>query len=220
MLFRSKWSAASAYVMRDYERAMLDGQLHSALSRAVGESASYAMTGNVDYQQDAARALKEAHEAVRSLRRIAEATPIHEQEAEHHGFIARQEHLLRLTEGGLKQATAALAEAGKAAGTAGAASTVGSIYAHQTDADALWTQILAHHGAERVSNEQVLRDHGRRAQWLTATGVAAFALAVGLLVYYVRRRVVQPLTSLAQLTARVASGDLGGRAEEIGRAHV
>ena len=209
----AKWSAASAHVMRDYERAMLNGQLHAALSRAVGESASYALTGNLDYRHDATQAIKDAHEAVRLLRRIAEVTPTSSGEVEHLGFLEQQVHLLRLTEGGLQQATAALAEPGKAAGSVGAAATVGSIYAHQADADALWVTIVAHHGAEREANEQILRDHSRRAQMLTLTGVAAFALAIGVFIYYVRRRIVHPVTALARLTGRVAAGDLTGRAE-------
>ena len=210
----TKWNLASSHVMLDYQRAMLDGQLHTALTRAMGESAAYALTGNHGYEKDAAEALKQAHEAVRRLRQIVEPLPSAEGQGEHRAFLERQESLLRQTEGAMGQTTAALSEPGKKAGTAGAAETVGLIYAQAADADALWAAIVAHHAAELQENELTLRYHSRRAQLLALAGVAAFALALGLMIHYVRRRIVQPIAALARLTGLVAAGDLTVRAEE------
>lgn len=209
----AQWNDASAHVMRDNRRAMLDGQLHVALTRAVGESASYAISGNNDYRDEAAVALQRAHEAVRLLRQAASAAPPDEGSAADLAFLERQESLLRATAEGLRQATAALSVAGKSAASAGSADAMRLIYAHEAEADALWKEIAAHHGAEQLRNEQTLLDHSRGAQFLMLAGVLAFALAVGLLMHYVRRRLVLPLTALAQLTGRVAAGDLKVRTE-------
>lgn len=209
----AKWNRASAHVMRDYQRAMLDGQFHAALTRAVGESAAYALTGNRDYENDANEALKSAHEALGKLRQINERVPPDAGHAVHQAFLERQQHLLRLMESGLRQASALLAAPGSAAGGVSPADTVGSMYAYQAEADGLWSAIVAHHGAELLQNEQSLGDQSRRAQWLTLASMAALALVAGVLIHYVRRRIVQPLTALARLTGQVAAGDLTGRAD-------
>ena len=209
----AKWNNASAHVMLDHRRALLDSQLHAALSRAVGESAAYALTGNRDYQRDALEALQQAHEAVDELQQVAVPVLTGAPSVTHEAFLDRQTHLLRMTEAGLQQAMAALATPGKAAGTAGAADTMGSIYDHLADADVLWTAIVAHHNVERIENEKWLRKQSQLAQAFLLAGALAILLALGLLVYYVRRHVVHPLTALARHTAMVAAGDLSRRTE-------
>jgi signal transduction histidine kinase/ActR/RegA family two-component response regulator len=209
----AKWNGASSYVMLDYRRSMLDGQLHAAMTRAIGESAAYALTGNHVYEKDAEEALAQAHEAVRGLRQALELSTSDLEQVEHEAFLVLQERLLRQTEAAVRQASTALSGPGKTAGTAGAAETVKSIYAQQAAADALWAAIVAHHTAELLENEQTLHDHSRRAQFVVLAGVFAIALALGLMIYYVRRHIVQPISVLARLTGRVAAGDLTGRSE-------
>ena len=207
------WNDASAHVMRDNRRAMLDGRLQVALTRAVGESAGYAISGNYDYKDEAAMALQQAHEAVRQLRQAAGAAPPDEGSAADQAFLERQERLLRATAEGIRQANAALSVPGQPAASGGSVNPLSLIYAQEAEADALWEEIAAHHGAEQLRNEQTLLDHGRGAQFLMLAGVLAFALAAGLLIHFVRRRLVLPLTALAQLTASVAAGDLTVRTE-------
>jgi signal transduction histidine kinase/ActR/RegA family two-component response regulator len=121
----------------------------------------------------------------------------------------RQESLLRSALAKFERA-AALTSAG---GAADAAERLRLTYDYEPEAEALWLDIAAYHRAKRLDNERALRDHGRRSQVLAAAGAAAFALGIFLLIAYVRRRVVGPLKTLAQLTGSVALGDLTRRVE-------
>jgi two-component system, sensor histidine kinase len=201
------WDDASAYVMRDYRRAMLDGELHRALTRAVGETASYVLTGNDRYRAEAAEALAQANAAATALRQIADQVPLAADDAAHVRFLAQQERLLLLTQDALGQVTASLPTA------AADADPLRRIYAYEIETDSLWREIAAHHGEELQENMQTLQDRSRRARLLFLTGVATFAIAAGLLIAYVQRRVVAPLALLARLTRSVAAGDLTRHAE-------
>jgi signal transduction histidine kinase/ActR/RegA family two-component response regulator len=202
------WADASAYVMRDYRRAMLDGELHRALTRAVGEAASYVLTGNDGYRAEAAEALEQANAAAATLRQIGGQERLADDDDSHVRYLAQQERLLRLTQDALAQVTASPTAALEAE-----ADPLRPIYAYETDTDTLWREIAAHHGEELQENMQTLQDHSRRAHLLFLTGVATFAIAAGLLIGYVQRRVVAPLAQLARLTRSVAAGDLRRQAE-------
>ncbi|MFZ2649316.1 MAG: response regulator [Burkholderiaceae bacterium] len=202
-------NAASAYVMRDYRRALLDGDIHAALTRAMGETASYSLTGNTEYEAEAATALEQAHAAVTVLRRIASEAPARSDEVNHVRLLDRQERLLRLAQERLNRARAT--PAGPA--SSGGVDALAWIYAHEAEADTLWLEIVAHHRKEQVEHEQAVLGHSRRDQMLVLAAVAAYAALIGLVFAYVRRRVVSPLTALARLAGSVAAGDLTRRAE-------
>ena len=216
------WNDSSAHVMRDNERSMLDGRFQVALTRAVGESASYAITGQPDYRTEAVAALQQAQEAIHRLRQLAEVAPLDEGSDKDKALLERQGKLLEAAEKGLKQAFATQPVQSKQVGSADAVDILSLIYAHEAETDALWDEIAGHHSTERTRNEQTLRDHSRGAQRLVLTGVAAFAFALVLLIFYVRHRLVQPLTALTRLTGRIAAGDLSVRAvvtrrDEVGQ---
>jgi signal transduction histidine kinase/CheY-like chemotaxis protein len=159
-----------------------------------------------------------ARVAAAMLRRLAgdgTAEPGYE---DHIRFLERQERVLQFAEDSFKHATATA----PVGGAVDAAAVLGRIYAHETEADALWMEIVAHHRAERLQNEHALMDHSRRALALVLAGVVVFAVAIGLLIGYVRQRVVAPLIALGRLTASVAAGDLSHhiavtRIDEIGQ---
>jgi len=213
-----EWGRASAYVMRDYRRALLDGELHAALTRSTGETASYALTGDEDYLAEATEAMEQARVAAAMLRRLAvDGTP-EPGDKDHVRFLELQERVLQFAEDSFKHATT-MAPVG---GAADAAAVLSRIYAHERESDTLWMEIVAHHRAERLENEQALLDHSRRALALVLAGVVVFAVAIGLLIGYVRQRVVAPLVTLGELTASVAAGDLSHhvpvtRSDEIGQ---
>ena len=92
------WNDASTFVLRDFRRALLDGEIHAALTRAVGETASYLLTGNTDYRGEATEALERANAAASLLRQIADETPRQDDDAEHVLFQERQERLLRFAQ--------------------------------------------------------------------------------------------------------------------------
>jgi len=203
------WADASAYVMRDYRRAMLNGELHRALTRAVGETASYVLTGEKGYRAEAAEAIEQANAAAAALRQIANQGRLADDDAAHVRFLERQERLLRLTQDALEQVTVSSSSASLKA----AADPLRQIYAYETETDALWSEVAAHHEEEQQENMLTLKDHSRRAHLLFLTGVATFAIAAGLLIGYVQRRVVAPLALLARLTRSVAAGDLTRQAQ-------
>lgn len=216
------WSDASEHVMRDNQRAMLDGQFQAALTRAVGQFASFAVTGQRRNREESDRALQQAQVALALLKQMAQVAPPDRGSAKDEVFLERQIALLRMVQDGLGQASSTLMSAGQEAGSAAAAKTLELINAHQGEADALWTEIARHHETERKLNEAVLREHSEGAQGLIVAGVLAISLALGLLTFYVRLRIVRPLTALTDLTRRVAAGDLSTRAavsrgDEIGQ---
>ena len=200
----SGWDDASAYVMRDYRRALLDGEFQEALTRATGETANYVQTGKNDYRSEAVAALARATKAVAMLREIADAAPVHPGDLSHVQFLERQERLLRSTQESINKVASAIPEAG----TADAAEKLRQIYAHEAEADGAWLDIVAHHRAERLENEQTLHDHSRRARLLVLASVGALAVWLALLIAYVQWRVVKPLVDLAQLTSSIGAGDL------------
>lgn len=203
------WNDASTQVMRDYKRAMLDGELHAALTRATGETASYVLTGEDRYRAEAAEAIERAEVAVGSLRQVA-SEPRHITEDDTHlRFLERQERMLGVTRERFARATVAAPRMDAAA----TAEALSEIYANEEETDALWEEIADHHRTEQVNNVAIVQDHSVRARILFLGGAAAFAFAAILLIGYVRRRVVRPLTLLARLTQSVAAGDPTARAE-------
>ncbi len=209
------WHDASAYVMRDYQRAILDGEFHAALARGAGELASFALSGNLDYLDEAREALDRARAAADSLQALAriEKPGVG---LDHQQFLQLQQGLLKAVQGALDQ-VAALPADGRAASEA-----LASIYGHEADGDLLWRSITAHHLAEKEENMQTLHDHSGRAHLLFRAGLVTCMLVGGLIFYYVRRRMVAPLTVLADLTRSVAAGNLAMRArvtqnDEIGQ---
>jgi len=211
------WNEASAGVMRDYRRAMLDGEVQRALTRAAGETASYVLGGGEHYRGEAEHAMEQANGATAELRRQAEE-PRTPGDAYHLQLLARQERLLRSTVESLRQAIAA----GASAGTTADANPLRQIYAYEGESDALWREIGAHHRAEQEENAAALQNHSHRVRVFFLAGMAMVAVAAALLIGYVRQRVVNPLTLLAGLTRSVAAGDLTRRArvthaDEIGQ---
>jgi len=211
------WNEASAQVMRDYQRAMLDGEFHAALTRAAGETASFALTGDDTYRAEAAEALRQAIAAGTLLREVADEPPF-AKDPEHVHYLERQERLLSLMRERLRWASSIASPEG----TKVDPGVLQNIYAQEAETDSLWGEIAAHHRGELQKNVQVLRDHNDRARKLFLAGAAAFAIAAIVLIGYVRRRVVGPLTLLARVTQSVAAGDLTQRTkvthrDEIGQ---
>ncbi len=204
----AEWNDASASSMLDFRRALLDAEIHSGLARTVGETASYALTGNTDYRSEATESLERARLAAAELRRIADQTAARS-DVDHGRFLQRQVRLLQSAQAQLNQVSSAVS----AGGPLRAAVALRSIYADEAERDALWQEITAHRQQERLDDEQALHDHGRRAPLLLLAGVATCTAMMGLFIAYVRWRVVGPLTTLAQLTTSVAAGDLTQRAE-------
>ena len=203
------WNDASALVMRDYKRAMLDGELHSALTRATGETASYVLTGDDRYRAEAAEAIERAEVAVTMLRQVVREGRHFAGDDTHLRFLERQERMLGLTRERLARAAGAPAQIG--AGLR--AEALEEVYAYEEETDALWLEIATHHRTEQMNNVVVLHDHSVRARILFLGGAATFAFAAILLIGYVRRRVVRPLTRLARLTRSVVAGHPAPRAE-------
>jgi signal transduction histidine kinase len=203
------WNAASTFVIRDFRRALADGEFHAALTRAVGETASFVLTGNIEYRDEAAEALEQAQRAERLLQQTADDDLAAPGDRIHAPFLARQSRLLQVTQQKIQSISATMSSGG----VARSPEMLAWIYEGEAETDALWQEIVAHHQMEREENELSLADHSRRAQWLLIAGIGAFAIGVAMLVTYVRLRIVKPLTVLAQLTAPVAAGDLTRRAD-------
>jgi len=130
-----RMEAATVTIMRDYGRALLEGEFHEALTRAVGEAASYVQSGNDDYRREANEALERAHRAATMLRKIAEEVPTSQPDDLFHAlYLERQEILLRETVGRISAATAAMTE-GRHVATA---ESLQRIYAGEEAADMLW----------------------------------------------------------------------------------
>ncbi|CAD5369759.1 putative Histidine kinase [Rubrivivax sp. A210] len=204
------WNEASAYVMRDYQRAILDGELNAGLARASGELASFALTGEAQYRDEAAEALRRAEAAVLLLRKIRHSEPLGEGDSDHAIYLRRQQTVLRSSQETLASVAAAAAGAGSA--PLGPAA-LGRIYEHEAEADSLWREIRQHHDGEVSENIATLYAHSHRAHVIFLIGVVLCTAACAAAFVYVRRRVVKPLTGLAALTRTVAAGDLTPRAQ-------
>ncbi len=196
--------AATAHVMRDYARALLEGQFHEALTRATGEAAAYVQSGNEDFRQEAIDALERAQRAVASLRKLVEegaAIPgDHSQVVQLEG----QESLLRQSQAGIGRAI----EAMSAGGGADIRLLLSQVYSSEEPAELLGQATAANHQREQAENERALYEHSQRVRWLVAASATVLAIWFGLLVAYVRRRIVGPLATLSGLAASVADGDL------------
>lgn len=210
-----RWNEASANVMRDYQRAIVDGEFHAALARASGELASFVLTGNHDYHDESREGLARAAAAIDQLHRLVDLEPPGAA-TDHIFFMQRQTLLLQSLRGAFEQ----IAEPSSAA--RGTSEMLRRIYAHEADGDTLWREITAHHQGEQQKNADTLSGHARRAHLLFLSGVGMCLVASLLVFVYVRRRIVDPVTVLAQLTRSVAAGNLTPRArvtqrDEIGQ---
>ena len=208
------WNRASAYVMRDYRRAIFDGAVHGGLARAAGELASYALTGDHAYLEESKEAMKRATDAMAMSRELADLEPLASDREVDDRLLRRQEDLLDAARDTLDYvATAADVASGGRAGQ----EWLGRIYGREREAEDLWAELSAHHLSEQQANMQVLQHHSRRAHLLLAGGLAACALGFSLIIVYVRRHVVAPLTALAALTRFIAAGDLRPRVAQTQR---
>ena len=195
---------ATGYVMRDYGRALLDGEFYGSLTRATGEAASYIQSGNEEYRREANEALERANHAVTALRELAPGGEAQAEGRFHALQFERQQSLYRLTESELRSATAAMSEG---RGTATAA-LLRQVYASEAEADRLWREAVSYHQRERAENQADLNERSRRVRMWVLASTAVMALWLGLLVVYVRLRIVRPLAALAGPISSVASGSL------------
>jgi signal transduction histidine kinase/ActR/RegA family two-component response regulator len=213
------WNRASAYVMRDYRRAIYEGAVQGGLARSAGELASFALTGDLTYLEEAREAMKRARDALDMSRKLVDLEPLATDRAVDLRLLQRQEDLLDAANDTLEYVAAA---ADVSAGGRAGAEWLSRVYSREADADQLWAELGTHHLNEQQANKQTLLQHSRRANLLLAGGLAVCVLGVGVIIVYVRRHVVAPLTALATLTRFVAAGDLRPRvaktqSDEIGQ---
>ncbi|HEX6361981.1 MAG TPA: histidine kinase dimerization/phospho-acceptor domain-containing protein, partial [Albitalea sp.] len=212
------WHDATQYVMRDYRRALLDGEFQEALTRAMAEKANYQLTGDSHFETEAREAIERAEQVTKESRALAQQRPEAPGDSYHVRFLDRQEILLTRT----KRALADVDRQMAATGIANAIEPLQGVFSTEIEADELRQETMAHHRAERAENEEELRMHGYRALVLVIATVAVSAIWTILMVFYVQQRIVAPITELSDLTSRVAAGDLSHSAsvthsDEIGR---
>ena len=213
------WHDATRFVMRDYRRSLLDGELQEALTRAMAEKASYALTGHEHFQIESREAIERAQKVIRESRELLAEQPLSPGDATHAGFLQRQERLVDATEKALDEADLTAKVPG---GGASVVVPLQGVYATEVEADDLRRETMEHHRAERADNELELRMHGHRALVLVSITAVACLVWTVFLIAFVRRRIVSPIVSLSGLTEKVAEGDLGQRSpithrDEIGR---
>jgi signal transduction histidine kinase/CheY-like chemotaxis protein len=214
----NRWNAEIAYVMRDYRRAILDSEFHDALIGAVSNSSNYLETGAAADRDEAQAALLRAKEATASLRAVANQDSVALGDVAHANYMSRQERLLGVIE---SRMGTTIAGGGQPLADS-TSQELRSLRGSQTEAEALWQEIIAHHRVERIDNERALQNHSHLVATLGAASAASLLVCLGLVTAYVRQRVVAPLTTLSQLTMFVAAGDLSRRAavthsDEIGQ---
>ncbi len=195
---------ATHLVMRDYGRALLNGEFYGALTRATGEAASYIQSGNDEYRIEAQEALKQVNLAVTALRDLAQGGWTQADDRFHALQLERQQRLYQLTESNLHLATAAMSE-GRGADTA---ALLRQVYSGEAETDRLWQEAVSHHRRERVENQADLNERSQRVRMWVFAGTVALALWLGLLVVYVRLRIVRPITALAVPLSSLATGGL------------
>jgi signal transduction histidine kinase/FixJ family two-component response regulator len=214
----SRWNAETAYVMRDYRRAILDSEFHETLLHVTSDTANYLQSGFDEYRTEANEGLGRARQAAASLRAVHGQGPVEMGDASHAKFLAKQQLLLDSTEAKVE----AVFSGSFAPGAEGTADGLSSLHDSESQAKALWQEIVGHHRLERLENERALQDHSHRVAVLGIGSAGSFLVWLTLLIAYVRRRVVDPLKTLSRLTTFVAAGDLTRRAavthsDEIGQ---
>lgn len=200
-----QWTRATDRVMLNYERALHDGRLRVALTRAAGEAASYVLSRDPDYRAEAEEALRHAQQALDALQRILETTPSHDEIDLHRLYVQRQTELLQSMRARVEQVLDTLPTT---TDDAGLRRLVRIVYADEAQTDALWTEMAAHHQADLRQGEQSLRIRSRISRSIAIGATATVLLAIAVLVHYVRRHVVAPLAALARLTEAFGAGDL------------
>ncbi|HEX6363638.1 MAG TPA: ATP-binding protein, partial [Albitalea sp.] len=191
---------------------------HEALARAMAEKANHSVTGHSHFEIEAREALERAEGVLVKARELLQHAHQQSGDAYHARFLARQEAVLERTRQALAEADRALA----AGGPSRSIEPLRGVFATEVEADELRHVIMTHHQKEQGENAATLRVHGRDSFYLILATAAACSLWTGLLVVYVRQRIVTPITALSELTARMAAGDLSTRAavthtDEIGR---
>lgn len=194
------WNRAADRLVQSSQVAVMDGVLHSSMTRATAEAVSFAVTGNQHYAREASDALIFAHSSMAQLRRALGEPRERGQQPELRKLRQRQEAVLMQVRNNVNTALRGQ--------DAGVKDRLEKIYEGETEADEIWGEVLAWHDAERRTLAQEMREIERRMLRLVAATLAVGTLWLLALVAYLGRAVTGPINRLAQTSERVAKGDL------------
>ena len=192
--------------LRDARQALLSADFESALVRAAGKAAAFALTRRSSYLQESTDATNVARDASDKLRRTLGDSPTSlGLEGKHIDFLKRQHELLTLVEQGIAVAISLRSGADpKQVGQA-----LEAIYAYEPLAATLHRDVGVHREAELSANEYQFRDLSRATLTSFALG---FLSQFGLIVttfYLLRGWVVRPINRLAAAANLVTQDKFG-----------
>ena len=189
--------------LRDARQALLSADFESAIVRAAGEAASFALTRRSSYLQESTEAINSARLALDKLRHTLGETPTTlGLEGKHIGFLARQHELLTLVEHGIAIAYSLRSGADPKQ----VVQALETIYAYEPLVTTLHRDVGVHREAELSANEHQFRDLSRTTQ---TSFVLGFLSQFGLIVttfYLLRGWVVRPINRLATAAKSVTRG--------------
>lgn len=195
----------AAILLRDAGQAAFNADFDVAVVRAAGEAASFAVTKNVSYLDEAKEAVSRAHSALEGLERTLGGHPPTEGlESKHAGFVARQQQLLTVVEDGVNRAESMPKNADRAT----VQSVLDKIFAYEPLAEVLRKDVSLHREEEYKANEHEIRGAARLAIHTILANLVILLSLIAIAFFFTRRFVVKPINELAGAASAVAAGDL------------
>lgn len=205
-----EWENLATRLTRLSLEATLDGIFHSSLTRATSEAVSFIVTSNQSYAQEATDALLYAQSAMTQLRRI------NAERAEAGGdprilsLRHNQEELLTRVRRSVTQSLRSRSVAPDKAAT----ERLENLFSPESDKDTAWQAVVSWHDQERRALNQLLRVQRHNLTALAAVTLIISTLWAILIRMLVIRDLVAPLREVAELSKRLADGDLSAPVPE------
>ena len=200
--------------VHDSQQGVLNADFDTALVRAAGEAASFAITKRQSYRDEAQQALTRAGAALDGLRKsLGDIPPTEGLEGKHLGFIIRQRELLAMLERGFESAR----KVGHSIDPTELGNVLDTLYAYEGPAEILRKEVSDHSQSEAATNARNLQNDAQKLIYAFIGNLIVLVGLIGIALAFTRRFVVKPINRLALAASAVSDGDFGQRVAITGK---
>ncbi len=199
------WNAAYDNLVSDNRQTAIAGEFHAALTRAVGEAASFSATGQAGFGSRARVALTRAETALNAFQggsvRWREAVdPAPDPELE--SLLERQTAVFQRVKARIDRLVGESRERDP-----GVTALLEDLHGDAAETDELFGRLQALQEKARLGNAASVLERQQRAMTLVVAALIALGAWFALLIAFVARAVVRPVNALSRVAAGVAEGD-------------